>query len=154
MLIQKFGGSSLANLDSFIAAAAIISKAAGDEKVVVVLSAMYGITDLLEAAITAAVEGGDFKAALQTINEKEQAVLQEMQTQGMANPLASAFLDQQRKRLASRLEGIALLEQCPEDVRAEILSAGEGFSSPADSISARTSSGQRYCLPVRGSVHA
>ncbi len=129
MLIQKFGGSSLANLDSFIAAAAIISKAAGDEKVVVVLSAMYGITDLLEAAITAAVEGGDFKAAMQTINDKEQAVLQEMQTQGMANPLASAFLDQQRKRLASRLEGIALLEQCPEDVRAEILSAGEGFSS-------------------------
>ena len=69
MLIQKFGGSSLANLDSFIAAAAIISRAAADEKVVVVLSAMYGITDLLEEAITAAVDGGDFKAVLDRINE-------------------------------------------------------------------------------------
>ena len=67
MLIQKYGGSSLANLESFISAAAIISKAAADEKVVVVLSAMFGVTDLLEAAIIAAVEGGDFKAALEKI---------------------------------------------------------------------------------------
>ena len=129
MLIQKFGGSSLANLESFTAAAAIISKASGNEKVVVVLSAMYGITDLLEGAITAAVEGGDFRAALDTINEKEQDILQAMQASGLGSPLATDFLQKQRTRLASRLEGIALLEQCPADVRAEILSAGEGFSS-------------------------
>ena len=67
MLVQKYGGSSLANLDSFVAAASIISNAAGKEKVVVVLSAMYGVTDLLEAAIIAAVEGGDFRAALQPL---------------------------------------------------------------------------------------
>ena len=38
MLIQKFGGSSLADMDGFIAAAGIISRAAADEKVVGVLS--------------------------------------------------------------------------------------------------------------------
>ena len=129
MLVQKYGGSSLANLDSFIAAASIISNAASKEKVVVVLSAMYGVTDLLEAAITAAVEGGDFRAALESVNKKEQEILQAIQASGMNSPLASAFLEHQRRRLASRLEGIALLEQCPPDVRAEILSAGEGFSS-------------------------
>ena len=48
MLVQKFGGSSLADIDGFIAAAGIISRAAASEKVVVVLSAMYGVTDLLE----------------------------------------------------------------------------------------------------------
>jgi aspartokinase/homoserine dehydrogenase 1 len=129
MLIQKFGGSSLANLDSFTAAAAIISKAASDEKVVVVLSAMYGITDLLEGAIAAAVEGGDFKSVLAGINDKEQEMLQAMQDRGMDSPLASEFLQKQQQRLGSRLEGVALLEQCPPQVRAEILSAGEGFSS-------------------------
>jgi len=129
VLVQKYGGSSLANLNSFIAAAAIISNAAEKEKVVVVLSAMYGITDLLETAITVAVEGDDFRAALESINEKEQAILQEMQAEGMVTPLATDFLQEQRQRMASRLEGIALLEQCPDDVRAEILSAGEGFSS-------------------------
>jgi aspartokinase/homoserine dehydrogenase 1 len=64
MLVQKYGGSSLANLDSFMAAGSIISNAGSKEKVVVVLSAMYGVTDLLESSITAAVEGGDFRAAL------------------------------------------------------------------------------------------
>ncbi len=129
MLIQKFGGSSLANLDSFIAAAAIISRAAADEKVVVVLSAMYGITDLLEEAITAAVKGGDFKVVLNRINEQEQEGLQSMQALGMESPQATEFLTKQKQRLSSRLEGVALLEQCPPAVRAEILSAGEGFSS-------------------------
>jgi len=129
VLVQKFGGSSLANLDGFMAAAAIISHAASNEKVVVVLSAMYGITDLLENAIAAAVETKDFKAVLAAINKSEQQSLLAMQERGMESPLASEFLKQQQRRLGSRLEGVALLEQCPPQVRAEILSAGEGFSS-------------------------
>ena len=59
MLIQKYGGSSLADIEGFIAAAEIISNAARDEQVVVVLSAMYGVTVLLESATQTAIEGGD-----------------------------------------------------------------------------------------------
>ena len=129
MLIQKFGGSSLESMKGFIAAAAIISEAAKDEKVIAVLSAVYGITDLLENAITAAVEGDDFRAALQRIEDREQAILDEMQTAGLNCPAAKAYLVEQKKHLGSRLEGAALLEQCPPRTRAEILCAGEGFSS-------------------------
>jgi aspartokinase/homoserine dehydrogenase 1 len=57
MLVQKFGGSSLADIGGFTAAAGIISNAAAKEKVVVVLSAMYGVTDLLESAIKTAISG-------------------------------------------------------------------------------------------------
>ncbi len=120
MLIQKFGGSSLAGIEGFQAAAGIISNAANDEKVVVVLSAVYGVTDLLEEAINAAVQGGDFKIVLGRIEEKEQKILQDMQAQGFSCPMASAFLQEQQRRLGSRLEGAALLEQCPSAVRAEI----------------------------------
>lgn len=129
MLIQKFGGSSLANLEGFIAAAGIISSAAKDEKVVVVLSAMYGVTDLLESAITTAVEGADFRAVLESIHNKERDILQEMKSAGWACPAANDFLQVQKQRLGSRLEGVALLEQCPAEVRAEILTNGEKFSS-------------------------
>jgi aspartokinase/homoserine dehydrogenase 1 len=129
MLIQKFGGSSLADIGGFTAAADIISKAANNEKVMVVLSAMYGVTDLLENAITAAIAGDDFKAVLDSINDKEQGILQKMQSAGWACPLATEFLQVQLKRLGSRLEGVALLEQCPPEVQAELLSTGEGFSS-------------------------
>ena len=129
MLIQKFGGSSLATLDSFKAAAAIIVAAAEEEKLVVVLSAMYGITDLLENAIKVAVDSGDYRAALAVIKEKEQNSLEAMKAEGFDSPLATEFLQNQQQRLVSRLEGVALLEQCPPMVRAEILSTGEGFSS-------------------------
>jgi aspartokinase/homoserine dehydrogenase 1 len=129
MLVQKFGGSSLADLDSFIAAARIITNAAEKEQVVVVLSAMYGITNLLEAAITTAVEGGDFMAGLDAINRAEKEILDAAKGAGLACPETEAHSRVQQQRLASRLEGIVLLEQCPVDVRAEILSMGEGFSS-------------------------
>lgn len=129
MLVQKFGGSSLADLDSFIAAAAIISRAAEKEKTVVVLSAMYGITNLLESAINTAMRGVDFRPDLDSINTAEQKILNQAQAMGLASPQASAYFAQQGQRLVSRLEGISLLEQCPADVRAEILAMGEGFSS-------------------------
>jgi len=129
MLIQKFGGSSLAGLDGFIAAADIISNAASDEKVVVVLSAMYGVTDLLEAAVKAAIAGEDFRTVLESISNKEQGILQEMQSSGWTCPVATEFLQVQMQRLGSRLEGVALLEQCPPEVQAEILATGEGFTS-------------------------
>lgn len=129
MLIQKFGGTSLADKDSFTAAADIISKAARDEQVVVVLSAMYGVTDLLESAIKVAVQGGDFLAVLEKLNSKEEGVLQAMRESGWNCPLASEFSKASQQRLRARLEGVSLLEQCPPAVQAEILSAGEGFSS-------------------------
>jgi len=129
MLIQKFGGSSLANVKGFFAAAGLISDAATDEKVIVVLSAVFGITDLLEEAITAAVRGDDFKHALNRAEEKQLEILQAMQATGFDCPAAAAFLLEQQQRLGSLLEGAALLEQCPPQARAEILSAGEGFSS-------------------------
>lgn len=129
MLVQKFGGSSLADIDGFVAAAGIISRAAVSEKVVVVLSAMYGVTDLLENSINEAIAGGDFKAVLDSIRLKEEGLLQEMQKRDWASPLATEFLQIQLKRLGTRLEGVALLEQCPPEVQAELFSTGEGFTS-------------------------
>ena len=139
MLIQKFGGSSLADIDGFKAAAGIISRASASEKVVVVLSAMYGVTDLLENAIKTAIAGDDYRAVLEKIRQKEQGLLQDMLAVGWASPLATEFLQAQLKRLESRLEGVALLEQCPPAVQAELLSTGEGFTSRvmADLLTAR-----------------
>ena len=129
MIVQKFGGSSLADIEGFTAAAEIISKAAEKEKVVVVLSAMYGVTDLLESAIKTAIAGEDFSIVLAAIEQKEGGILQKMQSNGWQCPLASGFLQHQLKQLESRLSGVALLEQCPPEVQAELLSSGEGFSS-------------------------
>jgi len=158
MLIQKFGGSSLADIDGFKAAAGIISRAAASEKVVVVLSAMYGVTDLLENAITAAISGEDFQIVLEEISQKEQGLLQDMQAMGWDSPQATEFLQTQLKRLESRLEGVSLLEQCPPAVQAELLSTGEGFTSRvmADLLSAQGFStlwSDTHVLPLANESH-
>ncbi|MGB5290920.1 MAG: bifunctional aspartate kinase/homoserine dehydrogenase I, partial [Lysobacterales bacterium] len=71
----------------------------------------------------------DYKAVVESIREKEQGLLQEMQNLSWTSPQATEFLQVQLKRLESRLAGVALLEQCPPAVHAELLSTGEGFTS-------------------------
>jgi aspartokinase/homoserine dehydrogenase 1 len=66
---------------------------------------------------------------IDAISEKEQGILEKIQSRGWDCPLASGFLQQQLQQLQSRLAGVALLEQCPPEVQAELLSTGEGFSS-------------------------
>jgi len=51
LLVQKFGGTSLADLAGFEASAAVISRYTNEYQVIVVLSAVKGVTDLLLAAI-------------------------------------------------------------------------------------------------------
>ena len=58
LLVQKFGGTSLADLKGFDASVSVIAQYADEHQVIVVLSAVKGVTDLLLAAIDTAVEGG------------------------------------------------------------------------------------------------
>jgi len=62
-LAFKFGGSSLSGADRILHAARLVREAASDASVVVVVSAMKGVTDNL-LAIAAALEGGRGEQAL------------------------------------------------------------------------------------------
>jgi len=129
LLVQKFGGTSLADLRGFNASADVIEQYAVKQRVAVVLSAVKGVTDLLLAAIDTAVEGGDGAEHLEKAIESERSVLVDLQKQGVAGLLASEFLEKQQALLKRRVEGILLLGQCPDETRAKILASGEGFSS-------------------------
>jgi aspartokinase/homoserine dehydrogenase 1 len=129
LLVQKFGGTSLADLAGFEASAAVISRYTDEYQVIVVLSAVKGVTDLLLAAIDTAVEGGNGAEHLEQAITRERSVVQDLAEKGVETPLGSAFLEEQHATLARRVEGIRLLGQCPDETRARILATGEGFSS-------------------------
>ena len=129
ILVQKFGGTSLADLRGFEASAAIIGQYAAERQVVVVLSAVKGVTDLLLAAIDTAVAGEDGAVHLREAFERQQAIVDDLARQGVATPEAIAFFREQEEILFRRIEGIRLLGQCPDEARARILASGEGFSS-------------------------
>jgi aspartokinase/homoserine dehydrogenase 1 len=129
LLVQKFGGTSLADLAGFEASAGVIGSYTDTHRVIVVLSAVKGVTDLLLDAIETAVGGESGAACLEEAIRREQDIIVDLDQQGIVTPLASEFLEEQFSTLARRVEGIRLLGQCPDETRARILASGEGFSS-------------------------
>lgn len=129
MLVQKFGGSSLATVEGFRASAALISRFAQQEQVVVVLSAVYGVTNLLIEAIEAAVAGEAWQAPVDAIIAAEQSIIDGFAADGLDTRALQDVLEERRARLYKRLQGISLLENCPDESRAEILASGENLSS-------------------------
>jgi aspartokinase/homoserine dehydrogenase 1 len=129
VLVQKFGGTSLADLAGFDASAAVVSDYTEEYQVIVVLSAVKGVTDLLLASIDTAVEGGNGAVHLEEAIARERSIVLDLAERGVATPLASEFMEEQHQTLKRRVEGIRLLGQCPDETRARILATGEGFSS-------------------------
>ncbi|NRB71848.1 MAG: bifunctional aspartate kinase/homoserine dehydrogenase I, partial [Xanthomonadales bacterium] len=129
MLVQKFGGSSLADVAGFKASGALIREYASKEPVIVVLSAVYGVTNLLIEAIELAVAGKDSEPAVAEIGRREQAIIDGLEAEGLDAAELQRVLDARQERLRKRLAGISLLENCPDESRAEILASGENLSS-------------------------
>jgi aspartokinase/homoserine dehydrogenase 1 len=127
ILVQKFGGSTLADGAGFNACADVVQAHVDGHRIVVVLSAVKGVTDGLIAAIETAVAGGDPAPRLAQAMENQRVILESI-GEGKS-PLAGDFLEEQQRQLAERLEGVRLLGQCPDETRAKILASGEGFSS-------------------------
>ena len=73
MIVQKFGGSSRRKCSGFKASAELIGKYAADEQLVVVLSAVHGVTDLMIGAIDHAIRGESYAKGLDEIQRREQA---------------------------------------------------------------------------------
>src|SRR5215467_11184045 len=76
LIVMKFGGTSVGDATRFRQCAAIVSKAAQQDRIVVVVSAMAGVTDLIFRTIEAARHGD--AAATRTHLEKFESVHREL----------------------------------------------------------------------------
>ena len=129
MLVQKFGGTSVADAAGFEACGRVVQEYAAGHDIVVVLSAVKGVTDLLERAIEAAASDQAYEVHVENILKLEGGVIEGLASQGMDVNSAHRDMELRDQRLRSRLEGISLLGSCPDSARAEILASGERFSS-------------------------
>src|SRR5215813_3162007 len=75
-IVMKFGGTSVGNADRLRQCAEIVSRGAAKDRVVVVVSAMAGVTDLIFKTIDAARHGEG--AATKTYLQKFEAVHREL----------------------------------------------------------------------------
>ncbi len=128
MNIVKFGGSSVADAGRIAKVGSIVEQAAGGGKVVVVLSAMQGVTDLLVSAARAAERGSeDYRPVLERIRGQHLEAVR-----GLFTPAAQAPVITSLALMANDLEevlhGVELLRECTPRTMDLTMSFGERMS--------------------------
>ena len=154
MRVMKFGGTSVASAARISAVADIVLEAASTSPVLVVVSAMSGVTNLLRDGVQAAVGGEDTNACLARFSEIHRSTAAGLFPQDKM-PL-DAELQGLESDLAQFLHGVKLLGECPPGVMASLYSLGERASSLllARLLKAQSLDAAKFIRTNRGSLFA
>jgi len=127
MKILKFGGTSVANSKNIAQVASIVSNV--NEKNVVVVSALGGVTDLLLEALDIAVSGdSNFVDTLKKIEERHlEPIRASIPAQSQSSSIS--FLKSELNHLETILEGVMMLKETTPRTIAKVSSYGEILSS-------------------------
>lgn len=128
MKVLKFGGSSVATPDSIRKVRAIVKSQ--EEEVVVVVSALGGVTDEL-ILISALAESADasYLEKLQALRKRHIDTCEALVDTGKSGKFLRLAVDALLNELDSICRGVFLLKVLPEKTKAQILSFGERLSS-------------------------
>lgn len=130
MKVMKFGGTSVANAARITALKDIVLTVLAQEKqVVVVVSALGGLTDQLIAIANKAVNGDDvFLSDMQQVRQRHYEAIQQLF--GEAIPIQVVqFLDEQTQRLVQLLSGVSLIKELSPRTMDVVMAYGESVSS-------------------------
>jgi aspartokinase/homoserine dehydrogenase 1 len=124
--VMKFGGTSVASAERLRSVARLVCAALAEERVLVVVSAMAGVTDLLIAGIDAAEAGGSSGAA-ERFGVLHREVLEELLPDlgPELAAVAAGRLADLGDELTRLLAATAVLRSCPDAARARIGALGE-----------------------------
>ena len=128
MKVLKFGGSSVGSPQALAGVRAIVGKEAGP--VVVVVSALGGVTDsLIQAAQAAAAGDPVFRDLTASLRQRHEQVCNEVVADPRGREALAAEIDGLLDRLERLCEGVFMLRVLPEDTLDEIQSFGERLSA-------------------------
>ena len=129
MKVLKFGGTSVGSSDNIKKVAEIVNTRAAEGKIIVVVSAMGGVTNLLIDSAKKSAEGeNSYKATLKTIEEKHFQVIRDLVPITEQSGLIASV-----KVLLNQLEdvllGVSLVKEISKKTSDFIVSFGEILSS-------------------------
>jgi len=140
--IHKFGGAVLDDSTGFSATARLVAEAVERAPVVVVATAMAGVSDELDAVSQKAVEG-DREGALGGLAEIVQGHRQVLEALG-GDAQVSGQLERIARELSDLLAGVSLLGQLTARTRDRILAGAEKLSALLFSVAL----GKAGCTPT------
>jgi aspartokinase/homoserine dehydrogenase 1 len=129
MKILKFGGTSVGSVEALKALMAVVkSNVDQQEQIVVVVSAMGGVTNQLLKMAEDAIEGKDFSTALAELEKRHFAVVKELVTLQQQNQVITK-LKLYFQALEDVLNGVAALKELSPKTKDAVLSFGEKSSA-------------------------
>ncbi|MEL7059821.1 MAG: aspartate kinase [Acidobacteriota bacterium] len=132
MRVLKFGGTSLGDADRIARAARLVVEATRhDDRVVVVASAMAGVTDTLVEALDLVAGGRSPAQPLrQHLGAHHLAVLDRLGVEPADRRVIADGLHRRLLAMAEDLDGMARRDRARAEERARVLATGERLSTP------------------------
>ena len=144
MKILKFGGTSVANAQNILLVENIIKQESSKDNIVVIVSALHGVTDLLiNAAEYASVKNEDYLLLLKNAEEKHLNLVKELIPVLEQSALLS-FVKKHFNDLEDLYNGVFVLGELTPRIKDKIASYGEFLSS--NIIAARLQHEELDCL--------
>ena len=128
MKVLKFGGTSVGSVDSILSVKRIVE--AQQEPVVVVVSALGGITDKLIRTSQMAVEGDPlYQQAVSEIAQRHKEMIMAIVPEGQERDRLTIAVGELLEELRSIYQGVFLIRDLSPKTQAAIVSYGERMSS-------------------------
>jgi len=129
MRVLKFGGSSVANAENIKKVNEIIKKSAQQNKTIIVVSALSGITDLLLQSGTKAADGDEvYKENIRTIEHRHFEAIKQLIPVAHQSQLLS-LVKKSINEIEDLCNGIFLLSEITPRTKDRLASYGEWLSS-------------------------
>jgi aspartokinase/homoserine dehydrogenase 1 len=130
MKVMKFGGTSVGSVESILSLKKIVEEAATNERVIVVVSALGGITDKLIKTANLAVSGDmTFNDECRGIIERHHSLIDTVITDESKRAALLEEVDMLLGELNNIYQGLALINNMTPKSEATIVSYGERISS-------------------------
>ena len=132
-LIMKFGGTSVGSAEAIEQVGSIVQSHNQDwEQLVVVVSAMRGVTDTLIRCAELAVQGEEdqYQSLIEKINEGNHAAMEEVISDGAEQQQLSAQFDEYIAELSAYCRSIQVLGEVTPRGMDTITSMGERMNAP------------------------
>ncbi len=127
MLTLKFGGTSMGSARRILDSVDIMIGRTKLDRISVVVSAVAGISNGLQAAIDGCVSGGNGRTFVSGIRKIHEDICLEIQsvTDGFTAKDVMASMEENFIELEKLLDGVAIFGECPDSIYCRIMGMGE-----------------------------
>ena len=127
MLTLKFGGTSMGSARRILDSVEIMLSRAKSDRISVIVSAVAGVSNSLQAAIDGCITGGSASSYVESIRKTHSEICAQIEAElkGFSAKEVLKKIDNNFTELEKLLSGVASFGECPKSIHCRIMGMGE-----------------------------